>query len=47
MQVFFMKNMKSWLIAGFIFTAIFGTLSHFCYGWTNENPLIGLIRPVK
>ena len=47
MQVFFMKNMKSWLIAGFIFTAIFGTLSHFFYGWSNENPLIGLISPVN
>ena len=47
MQVFFMKSIKSWLIAGFIFTAVFGTLSHFFYGWSNENPLIGLISPVN
>ena len=47
MQVFFMKSIKSWLIAGFIFTAVFGTLSHFFYVWSNENPLIGLISPVN
>ena len=47
MQVFFMKNIRSWLIAGFIFTAVFGTFSHFFYGWSNENPLIGLISPVN
>ena len=42
-----MKNIRSWLIAGFIFTAVFGTFSHFFYGWSNENPLIGLISPVN
>lgn len=47
MQVLFMKNIRSWLIAGFIFTAVFGTLSHFFYDWSNENPLIGLISPVN
>ena len=47
MQVLFMKNIRSWLIAGFIFTAVFGTFSHFFYGWSNENPLIGLISPVN
>lgn len=47
MQVFFMKSIKSWLIAGFIFTSVFGTLLHFFYGWSNENPLIGLIGPVN
>lgn len=47
MQVFFMKRISSWLIAGFIFTAVFGTLSHFFYDWSNENVLIGLISPVN
>lgn len=47
MQVFFMKSIRSWLITGFIFTAVFGTLSHFFYDWSNENPLIGLISPVN
>ena len=42
-----MKNIRSWLIAGFIFTAVFGTLSHFFYDWSNENVLIGLISPVN
>ena len=45
MQVIFLKNIKVWLIAGFIFTAVFGTLSHFFYDWSGENPLIGLISP--
>ena len=47
MQVIFLKNIKVWLIAGFIFTAVFGTLSHFFYDWSGENPLIGLISPVN
>lgn len=47
MQVFFMKSIKSWLIAGFIFTSVLGTLSHFFYGWSDENLLIGLISPVN
>ena len=42
-----MKRISSWLIAGFIFTAVFGTLSHFFYDWSNENVLIGLISPVN
>lgn len=45
MQVFFMKKIHLYLISGFIFTAVFGTLSHFFYGWSDGNPLIGLISP--
>lgn len=47
MQVFSMKNVRSYLLAGFFFTAISGTLSHFFFGWSGENPLIGLISPVN
>lgn len=47
MQVFFMKKIHLYLISGFIFTAVFGTLSHFFYGWSDGNPLIGLISPVN
>ncbi len=43
----FVKNIRSRLTAGFIFTAVFGTLSHFFYDWSGENPLIGLISPVN
>lgn len=42
-----MKNIKVWFIAGFIFTAVLGTLSHFFYDWSGQNPLIGLISPVN
>lgn len=42
-----MKNIKVWFIVGFIFTAVFGTLSHFFYDWSGQNPLIGLISPVN
>mgnify|MGYP005784502387 FL=1 len=42
-----MKNIKLWFITGFIFTAVFGTLSHFFYDWSGENVLIGLISPVN
>ena len=42
-----MKKIHLYLISGFIFTAVFGTLSHFFYGWSDGNPLIGLISPVN
>ena len=42
-----MKNIKVWFIVGFIFTSVLGTLSHFFYDWSGQNPLIGLISPVN
>ncbi len=42
-----MKSIKVWFISGLIFTAILGTLAHFFYDWSGENPLIGLISPVN
>ena len=47
MQVFFMKNIRFYLIIGFIFTSALGTLSHFFYDWSDQNLLIGLISPVN
>ena len=49
MQVIFMKDYtaKTYLITGFIFTAILGTLAHFFYEWCGENPLVGLFSPVN
>ena len=35
-----MKNIKVWFIVGFIFASVLGTLSHFFYDWSGQNPLI-------
>lgn len=42
-----MKTKKTYIIAGFIFTAVLGTLAHFFYNWSGDNPLIGLFTPVN
>ena len=42
-----MKYVKYYLAAGLIFTAVLGTLSHFFYGWSGQNPLIALFSPVS
>ena len=42
-----MKNIRFYLIIGFIFTSALGTLSHFFYDWSDQNLLIGLISPVN
>lgn len=47
MQVIFMKTSRQYLISGFIFSAVLGTAAHFFYGWSGDNPLIGLISPVN
>lgn len=35
------------LAAGILFTLIAGTLLHFCYAWSGENPFIALFSPVN
>jgi len=35
-------EIKKWAIAGIAFTLIIGSLFHFIYGWSGENPLIGI-----
>lgn len=47
LQVIFMKTSRQYLIAGFLFSAVLGTASHFFYAWSGNNPLIGLISPVS
>jgi len=35
------------LIIGILFTIILGTLSHFFYEWSGENPFVALFSPVN
>lgn len=42
-----MKHVRTYLIIGFIFASVLGTLSHFFYDWSGESPLIGLFSPVS
>ena len=38
---------KRYTAAGILFTAVLGTLTHFCYQWSGENPLLALVVPVS
>lgn len=40
-------NFLNWEIAGFIFVVIFGTLLHFFYDWSGNNPIVGILSPVN
>lgn len=42
-----MNRLLSYTIKGIIFVTIAGTISHFVYEWSGENPLIGLFFPVN
>ena len=35
------------LLAGILFTITAGTLLHFCYEWSGENPFVALFAPVS
>ena len=39
--------LKRYTAAGILFTAVLGTLTHFCYQWSGENPLLALVVPVS
>lgn len=39
--------MHIYLIAGYLFTAILGTLSHFFYNWSGKHPLVALFSPIN
>lgn len=41
------KRLKVYSLGGILFVMITGTLSHFVYGWTGQNPLAGLFFPVN
>ena len=40
-------QIKKWEIVEFIFIAIVGTLLHFVYDWSGQNPAVGIIAPVS
>lgn len=42
-----MKQLKIYFIIGAVFTIIAGTLSHFVYQWSGNNPLVGIVTPVS
>lgn len=42
-----MTKLKHYTILGIIFVAIFGTLSHFVYEWTDNNFIAGFFFPVN
>ncbi len=42
-----MKGLKSYMIAGAIFTSVAGTLLHFAYEWSNGNFFVGLFTPIN
>mgnify|MGYP001777431646 CR=1 FL=1 len=38
---------RMWRLGGFLFTAAAGTLLHFAYGWSGENPVVGAFSAVN
>lgn len=41
------RSVRYYLIAGLVFTAVLGTLSHFFYNWSGNNRLVALFSPVN
>lgn len=42
-----MNQLKRYTITGGLFVLILGTLSHFFYGWSDNNFIVGLFSPVN
>lgn len=42
-----MKYLKRHTIIGILFVLVTGTLSHFLYDWSGQNPVIGLFTPIN
>lgn len=40
-------DLKKYSIAGFLFVSALGTLLHFVYEWSHDNPVVGLFSPVN
>lgn len=36
-----------WEVGAAVCTAVLGTLLHFCYGWSGENPIVGAFSAVN
>lgn len=48
MKPFFIKNpLIRYSLFGFIFVSILGTLCHFLYDWSGQNPIVGLFCAVN
>ena len=41
------KSISFWQMIGFIFTGVSGTLLHFLYDWTGQNPIVGAFSAVN
>ena len=41
------KSISVWQMIGFIFVGILGTLLHFLYDWTGQNPVVGAFSAVN
>ena len=41
------KKLNLYIILGIIFTIITGTLLHFAYEWSGQNPIVGLVAAVN
>lgn len=42
-----MNKLKVFTVIGILFTLIMGTLSHFTYEWSGNNPIVGLVSAVN
>ncbi len=42
-----MKHLRRCTIIGIILVLVTGTLSHFLYDWSGQNPVVGLFTPVN
>lgn len=42
-----LDKLKRYTIIGMVFTLIIGTLMHFVYEWSGNNPIVGLFAPVN
>ncbi len=41
------KSISVWQMIGFVFTGALGTLLHFLYDWTGQNPVVGAFAAVN
>ena len=41
------KSISVWQMIGFVFTGVLGTLLHFLYDWTGQNPVVGAFSAVN
>ncbi len=39
--------MKKTMVGGILFVSILGSLMHFFYDWSGQNPIVGLFAPVN